>query len=228
MTLRISIGADPSATRKFILRSCSNLLLFTGIIALGYCGFVLVYARLSQFYQARQFQQQIDSVSPSAGSHEGNGELSLDPTLQETPPRNAEKLNLARTTGTLVGRIEISSVGLTAMILEGTDERTLQKAVGHIPGTSLPGLTGNVGIAGHRDTFFRALRKVRKNDVITLTTLNGSYHYLVQFTEVVSPNKIDVLDDSDEPILTLLTCYPFYFLGAAPKRFVVRASEVLM
>jgi sortase A len=229
MTLRISIRARPSATRNFILRLSCDVLLFVGIIALGYCGFVLLYARLSQAYQARHFQQQIDSVSSPVSSRGGNRELPVYPTsLLEATRTSADNLRLVGAPGTLVGRIEISSIGLTAMVLEGTDEWTLQEAVGHIPGTSLPGLTGNVAIAGHRDTFFRALRKIHKNDAITLTTLSGSYRYLVEFTEVVSPDETDVLADSDEPILTLVTCYRFYFVGPAPKRFVVRAREALM
>ena len=112
------------------------------------------------------------------------------------------------------------------MILEGTDNGTLRRGVGHIPGTSLPGQPGNVAIAGHRDTFFRPLRKIRKNDEITLTTLNGSYRYRVDSTQVIEPDDTQVLDDSDKPILTLVTCYPFNFVGSAPKRFIVRAHRV--
>ena len=112
------------------------------------------------------------------------------------------------------------------MIVEGTDERTLRRAVGHIPGTSLPGQQGNVAIAGHRDTFFRALRNVRQDDEITLTTLDGTYRYLVDSTQVVAPEDTQVLDDSGGTILTLVTCYPFYFVGPAPKRFIVRAHKI--
>ncbi len=88
----------------------------------------------------------------------------------------AENLGLPGREGSPLGRIEIRTIGLAAMILEGTDDRTLRRAVGHFPGTALPGQRGNVAIAGHRDTFFRALHKIRKDDEITLTTLNGSYH----------------------------------------------------
>ena len=109
------------------------------------------------------------------------------------------------------------------MILEGTDERTLQRAVGHIAGTALPGQPGNVALAGHRDTFFRGLRNIRANDEITLSTLRGSYRYRVDSTRVVGPEATEVLASSPEGALTLVTCYPFYFVGPAPKRFVVRA-----
>jgi sortase A len=125
-----------------------------------------------------------------------------------------------------LGRIEISTIGLEAMILEGADARTLRRAVGHIPGTPLPGQQGNVAITGHRDTFFRPLHHIRKDDEITLTTLNGSFRYRVDSTQVVEPEDTEVLADSDDAVLTLVTCYPFYLVGPAPKRFIVRAHMI--
>lgn len=112
------------------------------------------------------------------------------------------------------------------MVMEGIDSRTLRHAVGHIPGTALPGLQGNVGIAGHRDTFFRELQSLRKEDEITLTTLHGSYRYRVDSTLVVEPREIWVLKDTGEAILTLVTCYPFNYVGPAPQRFIVRARKI--
>ena len=135
-------------------------------------------------------------------------------------------LPVAAIPGGALGRIEIARIGLAAMILEGTNGRTLRRAVGHIPGTPLPGQQGNVAIAGHRDTFFRPLRNVQHNDEITLTTLDGTYRYLVDSTQVVAPEDTQVLDDSRDTILTLVTCYPFYFVGPAPKRFIVRAHKI--
>jgi sortase A len=121
--------------------------------------------------------------------------------------------------------MEIGAIGLEAMILEGLDDQTLQRGVGHIPGTSLPGQEGNIAIAGHRDTFFRGLRKIRRGDEITLTTLGGFHRYLVDFTEIVDPENVTVLNQSNDPILTLVTCYPFYYVGSAPQRFIVRAHR---
>lgn len=130
-------------------------------------------------------------------------------------------------TGELVGRIEIPRLGLAVIVAEGTDETTLRRAAGHIEGTALPGKSGNVGIAGHRDTLFRSLRNIRQDDVITLTTLQGLYRYRVVSTKVVSPDDVAVLNPDGQEILTLVTCYPFYFVGAAPDRFIVRATRVL-
>lgn len=207
------------------LRWSQRLFFLIGILALGYVGFVLVDAKLYQAYYTWRFQQELKSLQPSVSSGEYLPLRSLPPTLAKADRTNAESLRMAGREGSPLGRIEISAIGLEVMILEGTEDETLRRAVGHIPGTSLPGQEGNVAIAGHRDTFFRPLRNIRKDDEITLTALNGSYRYRVDSTRVVEPEDIEVLDDSEDAVLTLVTCYPFYFIGSAPKRFIVRAHR---
>jgi sortase A len=125
-----------------------------------------------------------------------------------------------------LGRIEIPRLGFSAMIAEGVMPRVLKIAIGHIPDTALPGQNGNVALAGHRDTFFRPLRNVKSGDLIKLTTLSGHYWYVVRFTDVINPDETWVLDPSSGQTLTLVTCYPFYYVGAAPRRFIVRARRV--
>jgi sortase A len=127
----------------------------------------------------------------------------------------------------LIGRIEIQRLGMSVAVAEGTDEPTLRRAVGHIAGTALPGQPGNIGVAAHRDTFFRPLRNIRRDDIITLTTLGGEYRYRVVSTRIVAPDDVAVLNSDGNQILTLVTCYPFYFVGSAPRRFIVRAARVL-
>jgi len=105
------------------------------------------------------------------------------------------------------------------------DAATLRRGAGHIPETAQPGDPGNVGIAAHRDSFFRGLKDVRKNDIIRLETLEGTYRYRVDWTRIVTPEDTAVLDATANPALTLVTCYPFYYVGSAPKRFIVRASR---
>jgi sortase A len=112
------------------------------------------------------------------------------------------------------------------MVLEGDSAHTLTRGVGHIPGTALPGESGNVGLAGHRDTFFRALRNIRDGDEVVVTTLQGCYRYRAVSSEIVSPNETRVLYASAIPSVTLVTCYPFYFVGSAPTRFIVHANRV--
>jgi len=210
----------PPAPATSFLRWSRHFFLAAGILALSYCGFVLLDAQLYQAYQDWRFQQALERVGPSVGSGEH-----LPPVLAEANGASAESPGLVGRAGDPLGRIEIERIGLTAMIMEGIDDKTLRRAVGHFPGTALPGQQGNVAIAGHRDTFFRALRHIRKDDEITLTTLTGSHRYRVDSTEVVEPEAIEVLDDSDDAILTLVTCYPFDFVGPAPRRFIVRAHR---
>lgn len=126
----------------------------------------------------------------------------------------------------VIGRLTIPRLHLSAIVREGDDEDTLRVALGHIPSTALPWQEGNVGVAGHRDTLFRALRRIRKNDVIVFETLSGRYVYRVQGTEIVNPRDVSVLNAQASPELTLVTCYPFYFVGAAPERFIVKALQV--
>lgn len=126
----------------------------------------------------------------------------------------------------VVGRIEIPRIGVTAIVREGDDDATLAKAVGHIPGTAQPGEGGNMALAGHRDTFFRALRDIRRQDVVRIVTATRSYEYTVDSTEVVRPEATRVLAPTGSAVLTLVTCYPFTYVGHAPNRFIVRASLV--
>jgi sortase A len=127
----------------------------------------------------------------------------------------------------LIGRVSIPRLRLTAIVREGTAEKTLSLAAGHIPGTALPGVNGNVAIAGHRDTLFRGLRGIQKGDMIEFEALNGNFQYQVDSTEIVMPEDVGVLNPGPQPKLTLVTCYPFDYIGSAPKRFIVKASQVL-
>jgi sortase A len=193
-----------------------------GILALGYVGFVLAYTKIYQVYLTQRFEQELKIVKPPAG---GGEKLPSSPIPLAQLEADRAGVEFATPEGSLLGRIAIDKIGLSAMILEGTDAKTLQRAVGHIPLTALPGQQGNVAIAGHRDTFFRGLRTILKDDEITLTTLSGTYRYRVDSTQMVGPEDIWVLDHSDVPILTLVTCFPFYFVGPAPQRFIVRAHR---
>jgi len=129
-------------------------------------------------------------------------------------------------TSGLVGRIEIPRLGVSALVIEGTDSRSLRRAVGHVRLTSLPGESGNVALAGHRDSFFRPLNKVCLGDIVRLTTPDGMFEYRVESEFVVRPGQTEVLSPSDGRTLTLITCYPFGYVGSAPERFIVRARQL--
>ena len=122
--------------------------------------------------------------------------------------------------------IRVSRIGLQAPVLDGTGEWTLNRGVGHIEGTVSPGERGNIGIAGHRDGFFRALKDVVVGDTIELDLKDRVEFYRVTNMLVVDPSDVSVLRDRSLPTLTLVTCYPFYFVGNAPKRYVVQAVRI--
>ena len=119
--------------------------------------------------------------------------------------------------------LRIPTAGIEVPVLPGTDDVTLNRAVGWIYGTARPGDGGNVGIAGHRDGFFRALKDVTRGDPLILETLNGSLDYVIDDIRVVKPNDVGVLGPTAAPTVTLVTCFPFYFVGDAPERYIVRA-----
>jgi len=209
-----------TARERRPVRSWTRLLLLVlGIGALGYVGFSLLDAKLFQTYE----NWRLNHAEKKPRHRSSAAEPKVVPASL-LPHRQRQGATVAL--GSVVGRIEIGRLGMAVMIVEGTDGRTLRRAVGHIPGTALPGEQGNVAITGHRDTFFRALRNIRKDDEVTLTTLNGAYRYRVDSMMVVAAEDTTVLNESGETILTLVTCYPFYFVGPAPKRFVVRAHRI--
>jgi sortase A len=192
--------AVPRQSLRRLLRWSRVALSAAAVCLLGYCAFVLADTWNFQRQASRAFDRQLQPAPP--------------------PGPGADAM-----TG-LLGRMEIPRLGMTMVVAEGTDEATLRRAGGHIRGTALPGQPGNVGIAGHRDTLFRPLRNIRQNDLITLTTLEGEYRYRVMTTEIVSPSDVSVLNSDGHEVLTLVTCYPFYFVGPAPDRFIVRAKRI--
>jgi sortase A len=199
---------------SLVLHWTQRVLFAAAALMLGYCAFVLADAWMFQNREKQKLDRlrndgrQAESAQPPAGSPTG-------PVL----------LPVIGPDG-LIGRMEISRLGVSVVVVEGTDKPALRRAAGHIVGTALPGQLGNVGIAAHRDTFFRPLRNIRRDDIITLTTVRGEYRYRVVSTKVVNPYDIAVLDSDGTEILTLVTCYPFYFVGSAPDRFIVRAERI--
>jgi sortase A len=125
--------------------------------------------------------------------------------------------------GSLIGRIDVPEAGVSAIVLEGTSTSILAQAAGHVPGTALPGEDGNAVVAGHRDSLFRGLRDINVGDTVTVTTPLSTRRYEVTSLAVVTPDDLNVLAPTSEPTLTLLTCFPFTYVGPAPQRFVVRA-----
>src|SRR5579864_2992035 len=178
----------------------ARALFAAGLILVGFVALVLVQAKLYDSH-AKHY------VATSSLEKE---------RLNPQSEKSASEATL--TEGEILGHLEIPRRGVSAAVLQGTTTGTLRHGVGHIPGTALPGMPGNIAIAGHRDTFFRALKGIHQGDEIELKTANTSTQYLVDWTKVVLPEDNWVLGPTRESTLTLVTCYPFYFIGAAPKR----------
>lgn len=184
-----------------------------GLVTLG-AGCLVWVAAISMHadaYQARQHER-LARLGPSSDHADPGGRPDV----------------IATTDGTLpIGRLEIPRIGLSAVVMDGDDERTLSVAVGHLPDTPLPWQEGNAALAGHRDTFFRPLRRIRTGDEIRLHTPHGTFRYRATRQVVVDPDELWVLDPSPVAALTLITCYPFDFVGPAPRRFVVQAERIV-
>lgn len=235
-----STSAPSRRTHNWIARWTAPLLLFlVGCFALGYYAYAILDAHFFQDDQSRKFDQALQNAHDKAAldlSAEAAAELKARaksghktvamPEFNESDAANSPGQNQIAAGNIPLGRIEIASLGLSAMIGEGTGAQTLRRGVGHITGTASLGESGNVGLAAHRDTFFRKLRDIHKGDEIKLTTLAGSFLYRVELISIVEPEESSVLRDSGDSVLTLVTCYPFGYIGPAPKRFIVRARQL--
>jgi sortase A len=218
------------------LRIAEWVFLLAGLAAVDVCVWVNTSTLLYQAYEDWSFDQALRGLQPSPkafavdefswlfrGRTKVENKLDNPQLSHKSEPTPSDRPPLPEM---LLGRLRIPRLNVAAMVREGADSGTLRKAIGHIPGTALPGKTGNVGLAGHRDTFFRALRNIEKDDTIDFETEAGTYRYAVQSTKIVSPRDVSVLTAVGGRTLTLVTCYPFYYVGSAPKRFIVRAVQV--
>ena len=206
-------------TSRLRFRRLERGLLILGLLLLGYWSYGFFESRGFQSAESRKLEvarSEMESRAPEVGTSDAAfiGKPGSD------PPKHAVER------GSVLGRIEIPRLHLSAIVAEGVDMKTLGHAVGHVPSTALPGRPGNCALAGHRDSFLRGLGGVRVNDVIRLVTSERTYNYQVEWSVVVDPHRVDVMDPTTDRSLTLITCYPFAFVGHAPQRFIVRARQV--
>jgi sortase A len=223
--------------RGTLLLWLERLLLAIGLLCLGLVAFAVLDARWFAYQQGRRLDRALQARAAAGAAGRGSRVAGRDLAAPKAgaPASETDRLESFRpggaaasppapaAEGSVLGRIEIPRVGISALVLEGVSGATLRRGVGHISGTPLSRLPGNVGLAGHRDTVFRGLKDIRKGDPISLETLDGTYRYVVDWAQVVDPDDVGVLAASNRPELTLVTCYPFYYVGSAPERFVVRA-----
>jgi sortase A len=202
-----------------MLRRAQLVALLAGVLALSYSAFVYLDASYFQARQSSSFDRALGAKRPSRWA------LLLSRLTGHAFDASKPRFPVG-IPGSVIGRLEIPRLRISTMVAEGDSTWVLQRAVGHVPGTALPGMSGNIALAAHRDTFFRVLRGIRLHDQIHFTTLGGNYQYEVELIEVVPPTETKVLDQTGAPELTLVTCYPFSYIGSAPDRFVVRAREI--
>jgi len=197
-------------TRDNLLQWIERGLLTAGVVLGAWCAAVLVEARFHQAVPVPPLvvTQTAVPVLPGDGG--------------SRPARAAAPS--APAAGAVIAKLEAPSVQMTTTVLEGSDDATLSRGAGHIEDTPFPGQPGNIGIAGHRDTVFRPLRRIKVGDPLQLTTADRTYRYRISKTLIVGPDDVYVLDPTDRPTVTLVTCYPFDFIGHAPKRFIVQAE----
>jgi sortase A len=195
--------------QRFRVRSLSfigwtgSILFIIGALALSYVGLTLLYAK--------HYQE-------AAGN-------ALDKRIYAEEQHKSDLPQAVAKEGDVLGRIEVPRLKLRVAILEGTTPHTLRLGVGHIGGTALPGTAGSIGIAGHRDTYFRGLKDIHRSDEILLETPAGTSRYEVDWIRITDPADGGILAPTANSGLTLVTCYPFHYIGAAPERYVVHARS---
>lgn len=196
------LPTNPSMKSKNLV---SLSLIALGTVLLGW--WILNYVRMEETVASTREWLQQTTAMPGAASVWLNPDASIN--LSDSEP---------------LGMLSIKSIDLEVPVLAGYDDKTLARAAGWIKGTVLPGSRGNAGIAAHRDTLFRPLRNVKLGDEVVYYSPSGSYTYRVVWTKIVNPSDVYVLDSTTTPSLTLVSCYPFNYIGSAPYRFIVRAE----
>ena len=227
-------------TRRRARRWAANLFLAAGLVGVGWWAWAQIRQAVYQDWDSWAFERGAQGQSASVGQYLeakkdelwnwfaawwGHHGLPKLPHPRITPHAivPGPRPRVVIKDGTVIGRLEVPRLHLSAMVREGTSARILSVALGHIPGTAFPGQNGNSGVAGHRDTLFRGLGAIRRNDIIQFRTMDGDYSYQVESTQIVRPQDVGVLRPGEHPEMTLVTCYPFYYIGSAPERFVVKA-----
>jgi sortase A len=202
------------------LRRVEWLLLVSGLLLLGAYVAGHIHRTIGSRAELRTFQQQVESSAQAAPM----SQLKLDFSLWSGSRIEEYESSVGEYAETPLAVLRISKVHLEVAVLSHTDDLSLNVGVGHISGTVRPGEEGNIGIAGHRDGFFRVLKDVGPGDAIELQSPNRTDTYVVDRIVIVSPDDVSILQPRPRPSLTLVTCYPFYFIGSAPRRYIVQAS----
>lgn len=214
-----------SRTRRVL----ANLLLLIGLGLLAIYGLARIHGALSSRAAIEQFEQQKQANPTSTPAETAAAEpKSAPPDFMSWSEKRVEayKESLTQDSAAPLAILRIPKIRLEVPVLEGTDDLTLNRGIGRIAGTAEIGQDGNIGLAGHRDGFFRGLKDIKVGDELQLEGRNGSDTYVVDEIQIVKPTDVHILQPRSKPSLTLGTCYPFYYIGSAPERYIVRASRI--
>lgn len=221
MRIRMKFGTQPP-----LLYWAADLLVLLGTAGLLLFAWSFLDGSYYQYAQRIQFEQQVTNPEV-AGVSTGIAQTIALPETRPQPEVPFQLLpippKLPKPDPLLIGKLDVPRVGLSVMVRDGMDDITLRRAVGHVPSTALPGQMGNFVVLAHRDTFFRRLRELEKGDKVRIVTARGHFTYTVESLEVVEPAGISLTAPPSEALATLITCFPFNYVGPAPRRFVARA-----
>jgi sortase A len=225
---------DLQPSRNRVLRFVTAILFLLGLCGIAYYAYSLSDEYVYQAYENWAFNQKIAGRQVTFANYVRErtpfGFLTGERKSIPKPRQRSEDQPSASSLpveGSVLGRVDIARLHLSAIVREGVDEKTLSRAVGHLPYTALPGQAGNFAIAAHRDTLFRALKDIQKDDRIDFQSPARTYLYEVISTKIVKPSDLSVIQpEGSKKLLTMITCYPFFYIGAAPKRFIVQARLI--
>jgi sortase A len=219
----MTVKAMPPGAR--VVRSLEWILLITGVILLSSFIAVRLYGVIASRYVLAAFQQKAAAGFVSSHADSGTTRLAgVDTSLWSDKRIRAYNESLSHAFGAPLAVLSIPKIHLEVPVFEGTDDVTLDRGAGRIAGTAHPGQAGNLGVAGHRDGFFRGLKDVTTGDEIKLALPEGEATYVIDQIMVVTPQDVSVLQPRPRSSITLVTCFPFYFVGSAPERYIVSAS----
>jgi sortase A len=193
------------------LKAAHRAAFLAGAALVAWASYVAVESAYTQWAGSRELARERRELQETAAPPTG-ARLAASGVRAPGPAR-----------GAVLGSFAMPRLGLSLVLLEGTDARTLDRSIGRVADTARVGEAGNIGIAGHRNTHFRKLEWVRRGDEIVLTSRNVEYRYRVEWVQLYGPGDLQVLDPSHGPAVTLITCFPFEYVGSAPRRFIVRA-----
>jgi len=219
------IRCDFSRQWRLLPRRVSLVLISAGSLMLAVVFWSATESALYQFVQTSEFEKEIEKPSVVQQVTFNTPRVGESLPTDKSPRQWSLIVAAGGPDPLLVGKLEIPRLGMSAMVREGVEAATLRKALGHLPGAALPGELGNFIVAGHRDTFFRGLRSIRVSDTIRVRTSSGLFTYHVTALSVVDPSNIEALQLTASQVCTLVTCFPFDYVGPAPRRFIVRAEK---